>query len=468
MTSHAQQPPTVCPAPAGPLHPALHFELGMAAVGILDAAGNPLMVQRQRGQDNRPPPLPTCVALEFTKDGQFIVGGRPVHPAPEPLRDLAGQWDAANLEAFCKDGAAPTFAEWMGQMRAELVRQIEFTRPEDASLLACWAAGTYFHPLFLTFSRLNINGPQHSGKSKTLQVLAAVAFNGLYQVLPTPAILFRLIEPLHPTFCIDEVEKLDRSDAKPIESIYNMGYKAGARVARTEGDSAKRRVVSYGVYTPMALAGIRGLHGVLADRAILVRMQPGLNKTRVNREVDPRDPVYAQMRGMGYRLALTGWPAVKAALESVRRRQDSFKHLAGRPLELYRPLLAVAILASHEGDSTFLADLSALVRDDADAREGLQPEVARLFELLEERLRAAPSITVSPGELIGGFRQLDMTAENGGRLLRLHGFKGRRQKAATVYTITREHFTTQARRYGYVVSPGWEGAEGAGQLGEEA
>src|SRR5262249_22570251 len=145
-------------------------------------------------------------------------------------------------------------------------------------------------------------------------------------------------EPLRPTFCLDEMEELDRMDAKAIKAILNAGYKAGASVPRTEGD-AKREVVPYEVYAPVALAGIKGLDAVLADRSITVGMQRGIDRTRINSEVTASDPALAGIRAMCYRLTLTCWPVVPKSLDALRARQDSFAILAGRPLELYRPLI---------------------------------------------------------------------------------------------------------------------------------
>jgi hypothetical protein len=393
---------------------------------------------------------PHRVIPQLTPEKRFTAAGRLLQPSPANYGPLAGRWDAADRDAFCQGAAAPGFADFMVRIRDELLRQIEFTRPETASVVACWIAGTYFHPLFNAYPRLNINGPKRAGKSKTLQVIAAVAFNGLHLVVPTAPTLFRLIEPLRPTLCLDEMEKLDRGDARPIEAIINAGYKAGAIVPRTEGDT-KREVVPYEVYAPMALAGIRGLHDVLADRAITIMMQRGLDKTRLNAEVTPTDPAYAAIRAMGYRLALSRWPDVLRGIGAVRARQDSFTILEGRSLELYRPLIAVALLAKAQGEGRFLEDISAFIRDEEDIREGLDPEARWLFGALEGRLRSAPTITVFPKDLTTGFDGPLLTPEQVGRLLKSHGFSpGKRRSGGVPYTITHEHFSEQARRYGYV------------------
>ena len=327
-----------------------------------------------------------------------------------------------------------------------------FSSTTIPALVACWIAATYFHPLFTAFPRLSLTGPKGSGKSKVLQVTAAVSFNGLHLLIPTAATVFRLVEPLRPTLCFDEMEKLDKSDAPPIKELINAGYKAGATVPRTEGDAAKREVVLYNAYAPMALAGIKGLDDVLADRAITIPMQPGIEKAKINAEVDPADPAYDAVRAMGYRLALTKGPAVREALSVIRQEQDSFTILQGRPLEFYRPLMAIALLASN--DPMFLDDLEAAVQDERGSRNALEPDAAWLFGELHRRLRGADSIRVTPGQLVAnpvsGNPPVVVTPQSVGRLLKSYGLgQCSHSRAGAEYTIHRAKFTDQASRYGY-------------------
>lgn len=78
--------------------------------------------------------------------------------------------------------------------------------------------------------------------------------------------LFRLAEPVRPPFCLDEIEGLAADDRQDILAILNMGYKAGGRVPRCEGDS--HTIKRWTLYCPVALAGIAGVNRVTEDRAI--------------------------------------------------------------------------------------------------------------------------------------------------------------------------------------------------------
>jgi hypothetical protein len=243
------------------------------------------------------------------------------------------------------------------------------------------------------------------------------------------------------------MEQLDQTDFRAIKPILNAGYKIGATVPRTEGDS-RRVVVPYEVYGPIAIAGIHGLDAVLADRSITVLMQRGIDKARINSEVVLSEPVWSHVRAMCYRLALARSESVITALDVVRARQDTFTILSGRVLELYRPLIALAVLASGEGNNSFLSDLSVLVQADVDARDTLDPETRRLFAALEHRLHSAPSTILFPKDLVGA---VGGPPEQVGKLLTRYGFHGHRTKDGRRYTVTREQFVEQARRYGYPV-----------------
>lgn len=444
MTSHAQQPPTVCPAPAGPLHPALHFDPAhqIAAVGVLDTTMRPLLVVRELGQPPR-----KHDAREWAESGL-------VYPAPYADPAFAGQWDHQDLERFLRDGAAPGFREMACSVRDALSTYMEFRHPEEASLIACWIVGTYFHRLYATFPHLNLMGEMHTGKSKLLQLVAMMGRNGMHFVAPTPAALFRLVEPLRPTFCLDEIERLGTKARSDIEALLNSAYKAGVTVPRVDGEGERRRVVRYETFTPVALAGIEGLYDVLSDRAITITMQPGTDRAKVNREVDPRDPMWGRIQAMGYRLALTRWPEVVKALTIIRGQQDAplYGSLSGRPLELFRPLMAIGGLISAGGEPGFLADVLETARRDLASREPLSPETAALFQAIERQLGRADRVTVYPGVLRMSLPGVP-SAEDVGRRLQRFFVPGKRTGKGIPYRITREEFEEQAKRYGYEAAP---------------
>src|SRR5262245_46173919 len=110
------------------IHPALHFDPKheLATVGIVNAAGKPVLIMRRTGH------LPVMHAIKNRSGGLYSVDQYVLSAAPTQLGFLAGRWGLADVIAFTKDGVAPTFADFLNQVRTELRRQIEFARPEAA------------------------------------------------------------------------------------------------------------------------------------------------------------------------------------------------------------------------------------------------------------------------------------------------------------------------------------------------
>lgn len=424
------------PAATRLLHPALDFDprTGRAAVGLTTRDNRAVMVMSDSAR-----------RIALITEPKALV-----HPAPLGYPMLAGRWDEHDLRAFLAESTSASFAEFLGAIRAVLLEHVEFSYVEDADLVAAWVAATYFHPLFTAFPRLNLQGGKGAGKSKVLHLVASMAFNGLMFVAPTAAPLFRLIEALRPSLALDEMEQLDKSDAKSINAILNAGYKAGALVPRVEGDKT-REVVTYSVYAPIAIAGIKGLNEVLADRAITVAMRRATSRVRANREVVPDAAELRAVRSAGYRLALLGWPWVVRALEAVVRKQDEFVMLSGRQLELYRPLIALGMLTKVQGDGSVLATLSAFAARDHASRDPLAAEEAALFTALERRLRAAGSVLVYGADLLGELVPHVETAKGATALLKRYFAPGAKTNRSVPFLITREEFEARAEQHGYLL-----------------
>lgn len=255
--------------------------------------------------------------------------------------------------------------------------------------------------------------------------------------------LFRLAEPVRPPFCLDETEGLAADDRQDILAILNMGYKAGGRVPRCEGDS--HTIKSWAVYCPVALAGIASLNRVTEDRAITLVLSRGSDKAKLNAEVDPEDIRFAEIRDLGYRLALTRWQDIADTV----RTPELPDWLVARERELWKPLLAVAHLADQEAGLGLVADLLDMARGQGAERAGLSDEADALVGVLWEKLDGMAEIIVSPGELCDdlqvalGWRK-PPSAQHLRRLMKRLGFPsasraaGGKRRVVTLETMSRE------------------------------
>jgi hypothetical protein len=297
---------------------------------------------------------------------QLITSGRTTHQAesdamkellaftPRIYSDLRHRWPDSAVAEWQHAEAPASFSEALSLAIHELERAVEFVRPQQAALLATWAVATYFHRCFLAFPRLQLVGERGCGKSKVLMILQQMSWNASLLLTPTPAVLFRIIQETRPTLLLDECEALDREDRRELLAIINSGYKPGGSVPRCEGERTKR-VEFYDVFSPLAIAGIKGLNATTEDRAIPVVMQRGTDRTRINTEINTAAPGFGRARAACYRLLLERHQDVRAAYETWIPP----RWLNARALELWRPLIALASVADAENGLTLTPDLLA-------------------------------------------------------------------------------------------------------------
>jgi putative DNA primase/helicase len=353
------------------------------------------------------------------------------------------------VEGFLAHQTAPTASELVALILAELDKAMEFPRPEHRPLIAAWAIASYFFPLFLTFPRLNLSGERESGKSKVLGLLHAIAFNALLMLDPTAPVVYRLIQAYRPTMLLDEVEGLNKDDAKPILAVINSGYKAGGTVPRCEGDRIKY-VEPFAVYGPLALAAIKPVNVVTEDRCIPLVLQRGTDRRRINAEVNREAEGFAAIRAGCYRLLLTRWREVRDAYATV----ELPPWLNGRARELWRAPLTIAAVADRENGLAITGDLLELARAHVRDRDPVSAEGEALLAVLAERLDGAESILVRPGDLGDDLRRRlgwseAPTPHAVGAWLRRLGFpRGGRDRGGAHYSVTAERLREQTARYG--------------------
>jgi hypothetical protein len=411
-----------------PVHPRLHADGRGVILGRVDEDMRCEMVTSDRAR------FPTAA---FPK-GMLVTRA---HPYP----DLRGRWATADVERWQQGDATPPLAELIAGLRLAYEAFLELPRPELSTLLAIFTVATYFHQDFLTLPRLAFSGERGSGKSKAETLIAALAWNGVLLVSPTVAVIFRMIATYRPTMVLDELEGLGKDDRQEILAVINSGYKRGAHVPRVEGKE-ERRIEPFDVYGPMTLSAIRALPWVVEDRAIPIVMQRGTSPAKINREVDPANDGLAELRAVCHRQLLTAWPRVRQAYRSVTCPD----WLRGRPLELWRALLAIADAADDAGSREALL---AVARDHVIDRHELSPEAEAILATLGERLLGLAELTICPGDVAAesktrlGWRDAP-TPELIASWFRRLGFRRQKQtKRGSEYRITADSLAKVAERH---------------------
>lgn len=419
------------------MHPALHFEPdGLASVGIVTV-----------GPDGKE----TAEIITSTRQRYpaEAIGAALVAP-PFAYPDLVNRWRLEDVARFLEGkDSPPTFEGAVAAAWDRLDSLLELGRDPETVALATWAVATYFFPAFLAFPRLDLRGERGSGKSKTLDILSAITFNGLSYTAPTTAILFRLAHRLRPTFCLDEIEGLDREERKEILSIINRGYTIGGRVPRCEGD--ENVVRSWDIYCPIAMAGIQGLNRVTEDRAITIVMARGKDPGRLNADVNPADPRFAEIRDVCFRLAV-----LRAGEVAETYRTLSLPDwLLARERQLWRPLLTIAHLADREaGDLNLVSDLLTFAREQGQDRAGLSDEAEALVSVLADRRAGGGEDVVLPGDLCEDLQTAmklkdPPSPQRVGRWMKRLGFpRAPRCAGGKRWLVTAEALADLRKRYG--------------------
>jgi hypothetical protein len=158
---------------------------------------------------------------------------------------------------------------------AELVATIEayVVLPRTSVLaIAIWILHTHALEAAQISPRLAIISPEkRCGKSTVLKLLAALVRRPLQTTNVTTAVVFRAIEAYQPTLLVDEADTFLR-DHDELRGVLNAGHdRQSARVARCVGDDSEPRV--FGVWAPVAFAGIGKQHDTLMDRSVVIAMK---------------------------------------------------------------------------------------------------------------------------------------------------------------------------------------------------
>jgi hypothetical protein len=144
----------------------------------------------------------------------------------------------------------------------------------SAAAVAAWAMATWCREKFYFAPILAVLSPvKRCGKSHLLEILNQIVFRPrLTSVIGiSPAVLYRMNEDHHPTFLIDEAEKLAGDDtARELISLLNSGHRKGMTVQRCTSETQEIQV--FDAHGFRAVAAIGKLWDTLTDRAIIIQM----------------------------------------------------------------------------------------------------------------------------------------------------------------------------------------------------
>lgn len=268
----------------------------------------------------------------------------------QPSALFSERWRSEKIERLNSIHEKNDPYETFCKLKEVVDKYLEVKEVEWYSVLPLWIMGTYCFSVFEAYPYLAINGFKGSGKSKTGDLIARLAFNGLGTVGISEASLFRIVESSRATLIIDEGEQLKSRNNKSdtIRQLLNAGYRRGTKVYRQEKTNKDQfETKSFDPYSPKVIVSIGGLEDVLGSRAItLVLLR---SKTdRGYKQISDSSEDWDELRHTLYSFGLAHYLDTK-----IHYLHDISVHVGtNRANDLWSPLLSLAkiIFKNHQDE----------------------------------------------------------------------------------------------------------------------
>ena len=262
------------------------------------------------------------------------------------------------------------------QLRA-FVRRFVRLPPGADDVLAAYVLVTHAIDAFGTTPYLVLESPTpECGKTRVLEVLALLVRRPWFTLMPSTAVLFRVLEQHHPTMLLDECQAVrGRGEAADnVRDLLLAGYKLGGTVPRCVGD--QNEVRHFGVFGPKVFALIGELPGPLASRCIRIGMQ----RRRRNESVERFRPRWLGPEALA--LARQGRRWADDHREALKQAEPAIPvFIQDRLEEIWEPLLAVGQVAGGDWGGRLVAAARQLTgnREADDVLITLLADIHRVF-----------------------------------------------------------------------------------------
>ncbi len=314
------------------IHPALDFLDGVAYIGV--------QLPCEVGGNGNPADLRDFHFL-ITSERERILG-RKKELAERRIKlahrviTFPNRWSLDGIRSWLDGGKIVEKTKLYRMVRSAFEDYMEFQDETDYDFLTLWTIGTYVFPIFGAYPYVFIGGIKGVGKTKLLTLLSLMAFNAIFSGNLSSAALFRLIQSGRATVLLDESEKLDNPErAQELRCLLLNGYKRGGLVYRVNKDTG--RPEPFEVYSPKAIANIRGLEDILEDRCVSIVIVKGKTDV-IDREPEIEDPRWEKIRDALYTFALTHHKRIV----QIKNEIGKLEELRARSREIWLPILTLA------------------------------------------------------------------------------------------------------------------------------
>ena len=207
-------------------------------------------------------------------------------------------------------------------------------------LLALYVLQTYLYTIWPATGYLHFSGTAGSGKSRSLQILEQIGYNGRSAMSISPSAMFRTINGNPGVLCIDESETFKSEEEAKVYKLLLGGYDKHGKAIINDKVNDEFRPTAYVTYCPKAIASINLLDSTLGSRTLVIPMVPALRQP----EELPDDSHWRYLRH-----DLHVWALQNAvSLERLSRAWDSHerfsraKSLVNRAWQIARPYVILA------------------------------------------------------------------------------------------------------------------------------
>jgi hypothetical protein len=359
------------------------------------------------------------------------------------LIDINDRWNKQRLVDFINAPSSPVGV--YEEIKAVLKEYIEFQNEAHYGLITAWIIATYFHRCFHAICFLFFYGKKQSGKSRSLDLLERLVFNGMKVKGVSVASMADSIDGVRGTFLNDQAESLSNPKNEETLGILADSYTVGGgkrRIVHITNQS--RRVMEFETYGPKAFASIKEIDTDLKDRCILI---PMLRATKDYPYPEAHLPIWSELRDKLYRLLLTRWQKVKEIYP------DTGKGIIQRVRELWRPIetiLKLENVAEQDVGEIKQAFLESMIETQAELTDREHDLFDALFELIEPDEEKELTVTEIAEKLDNGEinrKSLEIWIGKTLRQFSLYDSQGSRKNNKRIYRFSKERIKNILSRY---------------------
>jgi hypothetical protein len=344
----------------------------------------------------------------------IITSAREVWRGDQPPKGIALRHRALPFSSISPATATAWLNEATGsvamaldEIEAFLRRHVAFKDEHAPRWLAAWTLGTYCHRAFPIYPYLSIRSPERRcGKTRLLETLSLIAFNAPgVDVNPSEAVIFRRASTTAGTQLLDEIENLmdDRERLGMLIEVLNAGFQKGGVVSRLQKVDGDFVEIPFEAYAPRALAGISRIRATLEDRSLFLAMIRKRKSDRVERLPGRTDPAVLKLRAQAALAMLTHIGTILQLAPEATQLLHEQEEIDDRAVDLYTPLLTLALVADGEDDqgrAARLLEVFGAMGDSRNAAEAEGPSARLLRALADIAQGQVPPYEIRPPDLL--------------------------------------------------------------------